>query len=631
MERSSRSWMRELAVAALAVMVAFLLRAHVLDWVLLETGPYLMLLIAVIVAAHFGGWKSGLIATLLSTVVCAYFFLPKVNSFWLIDSSDVLRLPLFVATGVVVSLLTLRMHSSQRQAEASARALRAEQELWRNTLASIGDGIIATDVECRITFLNSVAEALTGWSCREAQGKCLDEILELSDEETSATRENPARQALAGAKLTASAGGTILLSRDGRQQAVEYVAAPIAHEAGPGAAGAVLVIRDITRRRRAERELHEMDRRKDEFLATLAHELRSPLAVIHSAVDLMSVGGEAGGMEEIRPMIQRQVQQLVRLIDDLLDVSRISRGMLTLKKQPVDLRTPVAAAVEVVQPMLARFEHELTVELGPQPLLVDADAARINQIVANLLTNAAKYTPAGGHLRLTTDQRDGRAIVCVEDDGIGMAAEDLPRIFDMYAQVGQSLQRDEGSLGIGLTVVKRLVELHGGTITAYSGGVGRGSRFTISLPLCAKTAVAARSPAQPADVAAAASLRILVVEDHLDNAELFGRLLATLGHKVEVANTAHEALELVAQNPPEIVFCDIQLPDMDGKVLAGRLRRMSGMGDAYLVAVTGYATARDRHQAIDAGFDEHLVKPVTLAHLRTLLAGRCAMQNSSNA
>ncbi len=338
MERSSRSWVRELAVAALAVTVAFLLCAHVLDWVLLETVPYLVLLIAVLASAYYGGWKSGLIATALSAVLCAYFFVPENNSFWLIDSSDVLRLPLFVATGVVFSLLIQRMRSSQRQAVASARALRAEQELWRDTLASIGDGIIATDVDGRITFLNAVAEALTGWPFGEAQGECLDEILQLTDEETSIPHENPARQALAGVKLTASAGGTILLSRDGRQQAIEYVAAPIAHEAGRGAAGVVLVIRDITRRRRAERELQEMDRRKDEFLATLAHELRSPLAVIHSAVDLMSVGGDADGNDEIRPVIQRQVQQLVRLIDDLLDVSRISRGMLTLKRQPIDIR-----------------------------------------------------------------------------------------------------------------------------------------------------------------------------------------------------------------------------------------------------------------------------------------------------
>ncbi len=281
--------------------------------------------------------------------------------------------------------------------------------------------------------------------------------------------------------------------------------------------------------------------------------------------------------------------------------------------------------------MFARFEHELTVEQCPRPLLAEADAARINQIVANLLTNAAKYTPAGGHVRLTTEGLDGRAIVCVEDDGIGMAADDLPRIFDMYAQVGESLQRDEGSLGIGLTVVKRLVEMHGGTITAHSDGVGRGSRFTIALPICANSAAAARRHAPPADVAESPSLRILVVEDHLDNAELFGRLLATLGHKVEVANTAHEALEVAANNPPEIVFCDIQLPDMNGLVLAGRLRRMAAVSDTYLVAVTGYATAQDRQQALDAGFDEHLVKPVTLARLQTLLASRCAMQGSSNA
>jgi signal transduction histidine kinase len=366
-------------------------------------------------------------------------------------------------------------------------------------------------------------------------------------------------------------------------------------------------------------EVQAADRRKDEFLATLAHELRNPLAPIRNAVELLrSIGPKDTPPSWAPDVIDRQVRQLVRLVDDLLDVSRITQGKVTLRKEPVDLATVVGLAVETSRPLMSARRQELTLEMPSTLLPLQADPARLAQVVANLLNNAAKYTPEGGRIHLGLETQGQEALLCVRDTGLGIAPELLPRIFDLFTQGDRSLARSEGGLGIGLTLVRTLVEMHGGTVSVRSGGPGKGSEFTVRLPLAPE---AAPSPHRAARVDGPAfARRILVVDDSVDNADSLARLLGSCGHDVRTAYDGLAALAVAREFQPEFVFLDIGLPRMDGYEVARRLRAEPGFEAATLVALTGYGQEGDRRQAEEAGFDTHLVKPADLHALRALLA-----------
>ncbi|XXX72124.1 GAF domain-containing protein [Sorangium sp. So ce134] len=368
-------------------------------------------------------------------------------------------------------------------------------------------------------------------------------------------------------------------------------------------------------------QLRDQDRRKDEFLATLAHELRNPLAPIRTGLEILKVAGNADQAQKILDMMDRQVGHMVRMVDDLLDVSRITRGKVELRKERIDLRTVLNSALETSRPLIEAAAHELAVRLPPSPLLLDADPTRLAQIFANLLNNAAKYTPAGGSIRLAA-QRDGAAVVVrVSDNGVGIPADMLSTVFDMFTQVGRSIDRAQGGLGIGLTLVKRLVELHGGSIHAASDGAGRGSTFTVRLPLAAAEEVASRpATAGPAEGAPSSALRILVVDDSVDGAESLALLLRISGHEAQAVHTGPEALTAARALGPDLVFLDIGLPGMNGYEVARRLRSEPDLAGLFLVALTGWGTEEDRRQAREAGFDHHLTKPVDAAEVKRLVA-----------
>ncbi|WP_437949238.1 GAF domain-containing protein [Sorangium sp. So ce296] len=368
-------------------------------------------------------------------------------------------------------------------------------------------------------------------------------------------------------------------------------------------------------------QLRDQDRRKDEFLATLAHELRNPLAPIRTGLEILKVAGSADQARKILDMMDRQVGHMVRMVDDLLDVSRITRGKVELRKERIDLRAVLNSALETSRPLLEAAAHELAVRLPPAPLLLDADPTRLAQVFANLLSNAAKYTPAGGSIRLAA-QRDGAAVVVrVADNGVGIPADMLSNVFDMFTQVGRSIDRAQGGLGIGLTLVKRLVELHGGSIHAESDGAGRGSTFTIRLPLAAAEEAAPRLPfAGPASVAPPAALRILVVDDSVDGAESLALLLRISGHETRAVHTGPDAVTATRELGADIVFLDIGLPGMNGYEVARRLRAEPDRSGLFLVALTGWGTEDDRRQAREAGFDHHLTKPVDAAEVKRLVA-----------
>jgi len=377
---------------------------------------------------------------------------------------------------------------------------------------------------------------------------------------------------------------------------------------------------ELSRLRLRIQSLEAAQRQAHEFLATLAHELRNPLAPIRNAVSLMQMGGlSASMMDWYRTIIDRQVTHLTRLVDDLLDVSRITNDKITLQREPVDLALVVESAVDASRPLIHARQHALEILLPAEPLRVEGDLTRLVQIVLNLLHNAAKYTPDGGQIRLAVAREGEQAVIRVRDTGLGIPADLLPTVFDLFTQGDRSLERSQGGLGIGLMLVRRLVERHGGTVEAHSDGAGRGSEFVVRLPLLAIPAELpggddAERPQQTGP------RRVLVIDDDRDAAESMTVLLELWGHEVRTAYSGPEAVGLAAAYLPDAVLLDIGLPRMNGYDVAQRLRELPGCETAMLVAVTGYGQDEDRRRSREAGFDHHLTKPVEPMTLQGLLA-----------
>jgi PAS domain S-box-containing protein len=382
--------------------------------------------------------------------------------------------------------------------------------------------------------------------------------------------------------------------------------------------GYAKITRDLTQRKQME-ALEDAGRKMDEFMAMLGHELRNPLAPIRNAVQVMRMFrlGDAK-LEWCRDVIDRQVEHLGRLVDDLLDVNRITTGKIFVMREPIDLSAALERAVESSMPLINARRHTLNVSLTDKSPQVEGDLMRLAQVFLNLLNNAAKYTPEGGCIRLTSSVEDGNAVVRVSDNGVGITPELLPRIFDLFVQGTRTLERAEGGLGIGLTLVREIVRLHGGTISATSAGSGLGSEFTVRLPLMASKSAEPPQPVPGAHVIGP-TRRVLIVDDNRDAAASIALLLTAFGHEVETVHEGPAALARVGEFAPDAVLLDIGLPGMSAHEVAGRLRAMPDLKQPTLIAVTGYAQAEDRKRSIDAGFDYHFVKPVNFEALNTLL------------
>jgi two-component system CheB/CheR fusion protein len=629
---------------------------------------------------------------------------------------------------------------------ANVEAVHEQRDWLLVTLSSIGDAVLTTDSAGRVTFMNPVAESLTGWTRQEAEGQPLDRVLHLINEDNREPVESPSVAASRENRTAELASHSLLVARDGVERPLDDSAAPMMNEAGE-VVGVVLVFRDITERRKTERalakalaysddliatlrepflvldadlrvktanrsfyntfhvsteetegrrvydlgngqwdipglrtlldrvlsrnqsvhdfevehsfpalgrktmllnarpfpldsehpelillavedvsavreradELAEANRNKDEFLATLAHELRNPLAPIRNAVQLLGMRSlKEPDVRTARDVIARQVAVMVRLIDDLLDISRISRNELDIRKEVVELATVLESAVESSRPFLEQSGHELTVSLPPEPLPLSADPVRLSQVFLNLLNNAAKYTPRGGRIWLAAKREGSDVVVSVRDNGIGIPGNMLTRIFDMFAQVDRSLEQSRGGLGIGLTLVRRLVEMHDGGIEARSAGPDQGSEFIVRLPLI-------QPPPQPPPKRAGprsralSGCRILVVEDNEDSADSLGMLLRLKGNDIRIAHDGLEAVALAEAFHPELVLLDIGLPKLNGYEVAERIRGRPWARDATLVALTGWGQEEDRRRSQEAGFHFHIVKPLELEVLETML------------
>jgi signal transduction histidine kinase len=372
----------------------------------------------------------------------------------------------------------------------------------------------------------------------------------------------------------------------------------------------------LDERERAAEALRIADQRKDEFLATLGHELRNPLAPLLTGLHLlrMTANRDAGVMR-ITAVMERQLTHLVRLVDDLLEVSRITRGVIDVQREPLDLATLIRSALDTTRPMFESAGHQLTVDLPASPIGIEGDSVRLTQVFANLLTNAAKYTNAGGRIFVSARRAGDRAVVTVRDNGIGIPAAHLDSVFDMFMQVDRSNRRSQGGLGIGLTLVRSLVSMHGGTVQARSAGPGHGSEFVVTLPVSAEQAIRTD---RPRSVAMFPPRRILVVDDNRDAAELLAEALHDAG-EVRVAYDGPGALAVLSDFTPDVALLDLGLPVMDGFELARRIHAVAP--DVQLVAVSGYGQETDRRRSAEAGFAEHLVKPVELARVRAIARG----------
>jgi CheY-like chemotaxis protein len=395
--------------------------------------------------------------------------------------------------------------------------------------------------------------------------------------------------------------------------------------------GASKVARDVTLQKRVQRELMEADTRKTEFLALLAHELRNPLGPIRHAVKILRA--RAPSPDELQwatSIIDRQTEHMTRLVEDLLDVSRITRGTIELRRERVDLATIVKAAVEASSALLERNRHQLKVTTPAQPVYVEGDLTRLTQVVANLLDNAAKYTDPGGKVWLSAEREGDSAVIRVKDSGIGIPAEVLPRIFDMFTQAGLPLERSQGGLGVGLALVERLVLLHGGTVSAYSAGAGQGSQFTIRLPLAQAQKVPAIERREPVLPPSAKRCRVLVVDDNVDSVESLAMLLRMMGHEVETASDGASGLEKAAAFKPDVAILDIGLPKVNGYELARQIREQQWSKNVTLVALTGWGQEQHRRRSEESGFNHHLTKPVEFDVLQEILAAADACQPQRN-
>jgi len=392
------------------------------------------------------------------------------------------------------------------------------------------------------------------------------------------------------------------------------------------------LVTDLTTQRHHEKlnaaleALKESDRRKNEFLAILAHELRNPLAPIRNALHIMRLTGANGeAVSSETEMMERQVGQMVRLVDDLLDVSRISRGKIELRKDRVELASAVNHAVEAARTLVQCMEHDLTVTLPPLPIYLNADPTRLAQVLGNLLSNACKFTDKGGRISLTVEREGKQAVIQVRDNGIGIAADQLPRIFDMFMQVDTSLERSVSGLGIGLTLAKNLVEMHDGTLEVHSAGAGQGSEFVVRLPIMVETP---KPPPEPTvtEPTTTTARRILVVDDNRVSADSLARLLHLTGNETHAAYDGLEAVEAATTFRPDVVLLDIGLPKLNGYDVARKIREQPWGKNIVMVALTGWGQVEDRQKSREAGFNGHMVKPIDHAELMKLLASLSSEQ-----
>jgi PAS domain S-box-containing protein len=507
----------------------------------------------------------------------------------------------------------------------NCNAAPATFEMYRQLIESMEDyAVFLMDCQGRVMSWNPGAQRLLGYRQEEILGRDFA-VFFTPEDLRSGARDHELQMAAATGRASDDRWH---VRKDGSRFFGSGITTSVRNDQGE-IAGFAKVLRDFTERKRLEEELRSRaealaraDREKDEFLAVLAHELRNPLAPIFYALQLLSQDADANAHRQARSIVERQVRRLARLIDDLLDASRIATGKLELRKGRVEVNRLVQHAVETAQPFLTTRRHQLTLTLPGEEIWLEADPSRLEQVLTNLLHNAAKFTDEGGHISLLVEPRAGEVVLRVRDTGMGIPPEVLPRIFEPFIQGNRTNDPSQGGLGIGLTLARRLVELHGGTLLATSDGAGQGSEFAVTLPLPAALATAPHPETTPvpAHEVRHQPLRVLVVDDNEDTVEMLAALLAMDGHEVRMAYSGPDALAAAATFRPDAMVLDLGLPGFDGYEVARRLRQDSADRDMVLIAASGYGQEDDLQRSREAGFDHHLIKPVEPRRLREILA-----------
>jgi PAS domain S-box-containing protein len=612
-------------VLLIGLSVSFPIVAPALTWLIIA---------AMIATAWYLGRGPGLMFAILFEATLVYFAYAASPQFtWKAALITFNRLILF---GSLVLFASSRRHAEKR--------LREQHELLQVTIESIGDAVIATDIDGRINFINPVAEELTSWTIEEAAGKPLEEIFQIVNEETHQPVESPftAIKRDGVVVVVGLANHTTLITKDKREIPIEDSGAPIKDEDG-NVIGAILVFHDITERRAAEREREQLlkneqiargeaesaNRLKDEFLATVSHELRTPLNAILGWASMLNRGTMTE--ENVRNalhIIERNAKAQADIISDILDVSRIITGKLQIESQPIELAPIVRAAVETLHPAAEAKGIDLSISLDETEGFVIGDSDRLLQIIWNLISNAIKFTPNNGEIEIRLETVNSHVELKVSDNGIGISTEFLPFVFERFRQADASTTRSDSGLGLGLAIVRHLVELHGGTVRAHSKGEEQGALFTVRLPLASvseaesETLPIARTEEIPPGNPDLSGLRVLVVDDDADTLEIVNLMLSQYGAEVRTSDSSAGAFETLLEWKPSVIVSDIGMPLEDGYTFIGRIRDLSPEqgGNIPAAALTAYVSERDKLQALAAGFQSHIPKPVEPVYLAETIA-----------
>jgi PAS domain S-box-containing protein len=596
-----------------------------------------LIIAAMIAAAWYLGKGPGLLYALAFEISLVYFSTFAQPFSWKLAVITLNRLILFFSLVLFAS--------SRRNAE---KKLREQRELLQVTLESIGDAVIATDIDGKINFINPTAEKLTGWTLEEAVGRPLEEVFHIVNEETREPVESPFAIIKREGVTVGLANHTALITRDGAEVPIEDSGAPIKDDDG-NVIGAILVFHDVSERRQIEQERERLlkseqsargeaesaNRLKDEFLATVSHELRTPLNAILGWASMLNRGNLKGeNVSNALKIIERNAKAQAEIIGDILDVSRIITGKLQIESKPVELAQIIGAAVDTLHPAADAKSISLAVSIDENTGSVVGDADRLQQVIWNLVSNAIKFTPSGGQVEVRLAQIDSHAEISVSDSGIGINPNFLPFVFERFRQADSSTTRSGSGLGLGLAIVRHLVELHGGTVRAQSKGEGSGAIFTIKLPLAdAGESVSAGEKSSALNRAKETretasektdlnGLRVLVVDDDPDTLEVLHLMLSQYGAEVRTADSSAAALKTFLDWQPSVLVSDIGMPNEDGYSLIGKIRNLSPEqgGNVPAAALTAYVRERDKRQAINAGFQTHIAKPVEQATLAEAVA-----------
>ncbi len=627
---TAKSPMSGYAVAVAATLAIVVLR-FLLSRFLGDTAYFFPFVIAVTVAAWYGGLKPGLLSTALGAFAAIFFFVPPHYTLRISDPRIATAVVFFLIANVTISLVCDALHKALRRVELSeesalqhVKVIEHRDQALRDAqqqLHLITDTMSALVSRCTLDLKYSwVSKPYADWL-----GMSRSEIIGASIKETIG---KPAFDTLQRYYQKTLDGETVRFEMevDFRTIGSRWVNCVYTPTFGSDSKpdGWVGVVIDIDTQKRSEEALRTTDRRKDTFLAVLAHELRNPLAPMRNALELLKQSeANPAVSKRARATMERQLSHMVRLVDDLLDLSRINSDKLQLQKHPVALSEVVSQAVETVRPLISEARHELSVDLPPEPLQLNADTVRLSQAFANLLNNACKYTDPGGRISLTASSNDGHVLVSIRDNGMGIPFDLSPKIFEMFTQANHTTERQHGGLGIGLALVKRLVEMHEGEVSAGDNPAGPGSEFLVKLPLMThpkqnETSTAYSTSAAKVD----GPLRILVVDDNRDSAETLSLLLELMGNEISVAYDGEEALTTANEIKPDVVLLDIGLPKMNGYDVARQIRQEPWGREPILVAITGWGQTEDKDLSRAAGFDHHLVKPVDHDQLLKLIQKR---------